>query len=94
MPFLQQMPKPFTRSLIEGLRPGQMGVYGLYRPNQWIYVGSGDIGARLLDHITGDIACITAAIPTHWVDEVTTNYINREKDLIVELSPSCNQRVG
>ena len=94
MPFVQQTSKPFTRVNIEALRPNQMGVYGLFKTNRWVYVGSGDIRSRLLAHFNGDNSCIIREQPTYWVDEVTANYIQREKDLILELSPPCNQRVG
>ena len=94
MPFQQQTARTFTRANIEAIRPGQMGVYGLFKPNTQIYVGSGDIRDRLLAHFNGDNPCITSEQPTHWVDEVTADYIQREKDLILELSTACNQRVG
>ena len=94
MPFPQQTPRVFSKANIEAIPPGQMGVYGLFRQNQWVYVGSGDIRARLLSHLSGDNPCITKMQPTHWVDEVTSDYVNREKQLIAELTPSCNQRIG
>ena len=94
MPFPQQSARAFTKANVEMITPGQVGVYGIYRQGQWIYVGSGDIRERLLRHINGDNPLIMAARPTHWVDEVTSNYVQREKTLIIELSPLCNQRVG
>ena len=94
MPFVQQEPKAYTRSAIEGLKPNQIGVYGIYRQNHWIYIGSGDIRARMLDHFNGDNPCIAREQPTNWVAEVTSNYIQREKTLIVEFPTACNQRVG
>ena len=94
MPFSQQTPRDFTRANIEAIKPSQMGVYGLFKTNRWIYVGSGDIRKRLLAHFTGDNPRITREQPTHWVDVVTANYIQREKDLTTELNPACNQRVG
>lgn len=94
MPFVQQTPRPFTKASVEALRPGQMGVYGLFRQSQWVYVGSGDIRARLLSHLGGDNPCITRMQPTLWVNEVTSDYVNREKELIAELDPPCNKRIG
>lgn len=85
---------PYTRANTESLTPGQMGVYGIYKSGTWIYVGSGDIRARMLAHFNGDNACITRERPTDWIAEVTSNYIEREKVLIRELTPTCNQRVG
>lgn len=94
VPFVQQNSQTFTRANIEVITPGQMGVYGIFKTNRWIYVGRGDIRNRLLAHFNGDNTCITGELPTHYVDEVTTSYIQRETDLIRELTPACNQRVG
>jgi hypothetical protein len=94
MPFPNQTPKVFIRASVEALRPNQMGVYGIYRQNHWIYVGKGDIRQRLLDHLNGDNPCILRDSPTNWVDEVTTNMDAREKQLILEFNPACNQKVG
>lgn len=94
MPFPQQAPRAFTKVNVESLTPGQTGVYGIYRQDRWIYIGSGDIRERMLRHLNGDNPLITRWLPTGWVGEVTSNYVQREKDLILELSPLVNQRVG
>jgi len=94
MPFPQQEPRLYTRADVEALSPGQLGVYGLYRAGLWVYVGNGDIRQRLLDHLNGDNPCISASGPTHWVSAVTSAYDQLERQLILELSPVCNQRVG
>ena len=94
MPFPPQTRKVFAESVVIGLEPNQMGVYGIFRPGEWIYIGSGDIRARLLDHLHGDNPCITRELPSHWIDVVTIDYEQREKDLIFELNPLCNQRSG
>jgi hypothetical protein len=94
MPFPQQTIRLFTRNNILALKENQLGVYGLYRQGVWIYVGKGDIRQRLLDHFNGDNPCITREKPTHWVDVVCADYDTREKQLISELNPTCNQRIG
>ena len=95
MPFAQQDPRVFTRQNVEALRPSQFGVYGLFSQGEWIYVGKGDIRQRLLDHLNGDNRCIALHRSTHWVDEVITgDPSRREQQLILELQPICNQRVG
>jgi hypothetical protein len=76
------------------LTPGQFGVYGIYRADQWLYVGMGDIRARLLDHLNGDIPCILANGATSYVAAVTANAVAEEKALQLELKPLCNQRIG
>jgi hypothetical protein len=94
MPFRSNDVRPFTRIAIEALDEGQTGVYGIFRENQWIYIGRGDIRERLLDHLNGDNDCIIAWGPTHWIAEVTPYPLSREIELTVEFNPPCNQRVG
>lgn len=96
MPFIQQTPKAFTKQSVEALKHNQYGVYGIFNQSQWIYIGKGDIRQRLLDHLNSDNPCILRLEPTHWVDELCTDptMSTRERQLIAEFNPSCNQRVG
>jgi len=95
MPFPAQQPRSFTKQNVEAINPGQMGCYGLFiNQGGWVYVGKGDIRARLLAHLNGDNPCIIRNRPTHWVDVVTNNMDALEKALIIELSPTCNRKVG
>ena len=94
MAFPQQTPREFTKAGIEWLAPNQNGCYGIYRQGQWIYVGRGDLRARLLSHFNGDNPRITREKPTNYVTEVTANDEAREKALIVELNPIANQKIG
>ena len=96
MPFPAQTPRPFTREDALTLNQDQMGCYGILvqrLTETWVYIGSGDIRQRLLDHID-DNPCITQNSPTHWVGSVTNDYIEEEKRLIAEYQPICNQRLG
>ncbi|HTS40415.1 MAG TPA: hypothetical protein VMH84_07735 [Xanthobacteraceae bacterium] len=94
MPFPKQDPRPFTKAGIEWLSPAQNGVYGIFRSNAWIYVGRGDLRNRLLAHFNGENPRITREQPTHYVAIVTSNDIEIEKELIVELRPLANQKIG
>jgi len=95
MPFVQQTPQAFTRRHVEALHPNQVGVYGLFVAGSWVYIGKGDIRQRLLDHLNGDNPCIIRLQPTHWVAEVIAGDPSaRERQLIAELQPPCNHRVG
>lgn len=87
-------PRAFTKDAVLAIKPGQNGVYGIYKANSWIYVGKGDIRDRMLAHINGDNPCITKNGATHWVAEVTSRMDAREKELIRELDPTCNKKVG
>jgi hypothetical protein len=94
MPFPPQIPGIFDRPHVEAFGPNQLGVYGLFRESRWIYIGKGDIRQRLLAHLGGDNPRITRERPIHWVSEVTPNMDGREIQLIQELDPVCNQRIG
>ena len=96
MQFPKQEPRAFTKARVEKMKKGQIGCYGLSRQNVWVYVGKGDIRDRLLAHLNGDNPCITTGKPTHWVDVVIGEQDSHtwEKELIRELDPICNKRVG
>lgn len=94
MPFVEQTPKEYTLESIEKLIPGQMGVYGLFNANGWIYIGKGKIRERLLGHLNGDNDRISMLKPTQFTSEVFEypEYLNpREKQLISEYKPQCNR---
>ena len=70
MPFPDQKPRAFTRENILAIQaePKQVGVYGIFRQNAWIYVGSGIIRDELLRDHAGENPLIARQQPTHWVD--------------------------
>ena len=90
MPFPPQRPRLFTRANVEALQPKQLGCYGLFLRGEWIYVGAGDIRARLLGHLNNDNPIITRSRPTHWVDVLTADMHGESERLIAELKPTCN----
>jgi hypothetical protein len=96
MAFPQQTLHSFTKQDVLSLNLNQCGVYGIFNQLRWVYIGKGDIRERLLAHLNGDIPAILAAGPTHWVGEVCGILAMdvREKQLILECSPHCNQRIG
>jgi len=93
MPFLFPM-QPFTKTEVARLHPDQKGVYGIFRGSLCVYVGSGDIRQRLLDHLNGDNPCIARKQPDSWTAIVTADYLDNEKKLTLEYNPVCNKRVG
>lgn len=103
MPFETPQVIPFTKSAIEALDEALVGCYGIYRARnargpadqgEWVYVGKGRVRDRLLSHERGDNPCILPKAPTHVKVEATRNPDAREKALILEFNPSCNQKVG
>ena len=58
-----------------------------------IYVGDADdIKKKLLDHLNGDIPCITQTSPTAFMFELAdaARRTERRDELIGEYSPTCN----
>ncbi len=93
MPFMQQLPRQYSKAVVEEMDKGQIGVYGLFKQAIWIYIGKGDIRDCLLKHIEGDNPCITRFDPTSWMAEVTGgDPTERYRQLIEELQPACNPK--
>jgi hypothetical protein len=86
--------RAFTAANVEALPAGRVGCYALYAGEECIFVGGGDIRARLLAHLQGDNFCIMIHRPTHWVHLITP-YVDAEGlRLVVALKPRCNHRVA
>ncbi len=89
--------KSFTRPSILADAPASSGVYALFSSKTWIYVGeTGDIRARLIQHLDGDNPCISRLNPTGFQYELSLSHqrVARQNALIVQLQPECNQRLG
>ena len=88
----------FNHASIMTLAPTQPGVYAIYNSHFWIYVGeSGDIQARLLQHLQGDNSCITRSGPTGFQFDLVFGQVERgarQDHWIAELSPICSQNTG
>lgn len=92
MPFIRQIPRPFTKEAVEKLKQHQGGVYGILKQGQCLYVGKGDIRERLLAHLNGEIPSIARHNPTHFVaDVIEGDPSEREKELLEEMDPVCNK---
>ena len=87
----------FNARSINANAPPESGVYGLYKGQQWIYIGeSEDIRARLLQHLIGDNSCIGREGPTQFSYELVTagQGVARQNLLVRELDPVCNRKRG
>ncbi len=96
MPFSEQPARAFTVLGVHSVPPSAMGVYGIFRDKgPFVYVGKGEIRNRLQAHLRGDIPCIAENGATHfYIEEAALGMDQREKELIRELDPVCNERVG
>ncbi len=93
MPFSTPM-RPYTKEDILNIKPDQRGVYGIFKGNTAIYVGSGDLRERMLAHVDGDNSCITESLPDEWTAGVVSGDPTvLEGQLIREYDPACNQVV-
>ena len=88
---------PWSTQSIDLNAPSASGVYAIFNGQSWIYVGeSGDIHARLLQHINGDNTCITRCAPVGFQFELVpaAQRVARQNQLILQLVPICNRRLG
>ena len=93
MPFEHPM-RPYTRQNISSFNPNQSGVYGIFIGHLAVYIGSGDIRARMLDHINDDNPCIVSNNPNQWAAIVISGDPKpTEGELIQEYDPVCNKVV-
>lgn len=93
MPFPSQPPRPFTFKEVESLPAGVRGCYGLFNEEGCVYVGKGNLRARLLAHLKGGMSeeahCIRRHAPTWFLCEETENFVVRHMGLVVEYQPFC-----
>jgi len=81
----------FTRQNVDK-SPDQDGVYGLVRGVEKIYVGGGNIRARLQSDFRGENSCLKGEKSTHYYREPMKDWTNREKELIQAFDPVCNKK--
>jgi len=87
----------FTNAGILTSAPNKSGVYVIFNPQTWIYVGeSGDIQGRLIQHLNGDNQRITRCAPAGFQFELfpAEQRVARQNQLILQLDPVCNRRLG
>jgi excinuclease UvrABC nuclease subunit len=88
----------FNRANVELAAPALSGVYALFNKGVWVYIGEArNIRARLLDHLTNcHNADVVAANPQYFAFELApeASRIARQNQLILELCPTCNKRLG
>lgn len=88
----------YTTTSVQSNAPSQSGVYAIYTPTKWIYIGeSQDIRARLMQHLAGDNDCIRTSGATLFAYELVPTSggrVARQNALILECAPTCNQRLG
>ena len=83
---------PFEHEVVLDIDEEQMGGYGLLKDGVCIYIGKGDLRARMLAHLDGDNRCITRHMPTHWIGVVTPHSDPLHAELIEEYGPVCNRQ--
>lgn len=84
----------FEEESVLAYAPQRMGVYVIFKGNKWIYIGHGDIQARLIGHVHGDIPDIQSEGPSWFMFELYSSEdaaIAREKILVLSFRPLCNR---
>lgn len=87
----------FTETDINRYVPAVSGVYGIYGRNGLLYVGeTNDMERRLLEHLSEPGTCIQRLGPTScgWEEVASSGRVSRQNELILQLKPACNQRLG
>ena len=93
--FPPQVRMPFSREVVDDIDDGQVGCYGLLAgpgARECVYIGKGELRARMLGHLDGDNPCIADHAPTHWIGVVARDIGPLHAELVAEYSPVCNQR--
>ena len=89
---------PFNRQSVTASAPEASGVYALFNNGIWVYIGEAqNIKDRLLQHLTKSHSLLIERANPQWFawELVFGVYrIARQNQLILELKPSSNQRLG
>lgn len=96
MPFATNSNYSFDAQTVTRVAPSQSGVYGIYN-QYWQYVGeTNDIARRLLEHLNETGTPLARSGATRFTFELcaANARIQRQNALILELRPSCNQKLG
>lgn len=92
-PAWQGIPFNYDLKTITTIAPRAPGVYVLWRPDRWVYVGEClDLRSRLIAHAEGDNEWISREAPKGFGFELITSADLREarcENLIRELAPAC-----
>lgn len=97
MPFGNHGNRSFTMISVDKNAPPASGVYGLANERQWIYVGeSANIQAELRRHLQHPDPFLKDHPPSGFTFELSSaeQRISRQNQLVFELEPIANRRVG
>jgi hypothetical protein len=91
-------PVPYVFGLFSVMdnAPAESGIYAIYNDKSYIYIGeTGDIRARLINHLNGDYPCIMSRCPRSFSYELAPSgrRFRRQAEVIRELTPLCNIRL-
>lgn len=88
----------FTRTSILANAPESSGVYALFNEGVWIYIGEAkNLKERLLEHLTNEQnPCVARSKLQLFAYELAAPAyrVARQDALILEMHPTCNQRLG
>lgn len=86
---------PLTRSSVLRNAPEESGVYGLYSPGRWVYIGhSFNIRRTLLEYLSGQMPGVLQWQPRYFTFELLPYKLRaaRKKELVAQCQPVCNRK--
>ena len=84
-----------TRTSVIRHAPEQSGVYGLYSPGKWVYIGhSFNLRKTLLEYLSGQMPYVLQWQPKYFTFELLPykQRVARQKDLVARHQPICNRK--
>ena len=94
MDWAKQDKFPLTRTSVMRNAPEESGVYGLYSPDKWVYIGhKSNIRKALLDYLSGQMPYVLQWQPKYFVFECL-HYNERGarlKELVARHQPVANR---
>ena len=84
-----------TRTSVVRNAPEESGVYGLYSPGKWVYIGhASNIRKALLDYLSGRRPYVLQWQPKYFVFECLPykERIAKHKGLVARHQPICNRK--
>lgn len=84
-----------TRTSVLRNAPEESGVYGLYSPGKWVYIGQTfNIRKALLEYLSGQMPYVLQWQPKYFTFQLVPykQRAGRQKELVARYQPACNRK--
>jgi hypothetical protein len=95
MPFEEFGTYVFTPEAVREDAPSASGVYAIFTPAEWVFIGaSDDVRQALFEHLNAPLPCFQQYSPLSFSCELAaaSERADRRDALIAELRPVCDTR--